>query len=180
MNALLYLTHNDFKVKQTHNGSTLLCHEIQGLTLILFYSTACHYCQQIIPVFKTLPGRINGCQFGLVNISTSKPVVGMSKQTSHPIKYVPLIIIYVNGMPFYEYRDEYSVEKIVSFIQNVASKIPRPQFSSNSNQRQQQQEQKRGKFQPRRQPYCEGLPVFGDKKDMVCYLPECDAYPEKR
>lgn len=174
MSGLLYLTHNDFHIQQGQKA-LIMCHKIPGMSLILFYSNSCQYCQHIIPIFKTLPGKIHGCQFGLVNISTSKQCVAMSKEASPRIQYVPFIVLYIDGKPFMIYKDDYDAGKITKFIIDVAAKLQQRQKFANN-----QQAQPGGKMRRKIPEYATGIPVYGDKNDMVCYLDNCIAYPEKK
>ena len=43
MSGLLFLSYKDFRI---HNN--LLCNNIPGMSLIMFYSTECVHCQKII------------------------------------------------------------------------------------------------------------------------------------
>ena len=182
MSGLLYLTHEDFYIAEGQKGP-IMCHKIPNMSLILFYSTACQYCQHIIPIFKTLPGKINGCQFGLVNISNSKQCIAMSKQGNPPIQYVPFIVLYIDGKPFMIYREDYDINKIAKFVMDVASKIQQRQRftagqhtanpTNSGNMGNNMRKQNKKKEIP---AFATGIPVFGDKKDMVCYLDNCKAY----
>lgn len=130
MSGLLFLTSDDFKVHEGKNGK-ILCHGIPGFSLILFYSTQCHHCQSLIPVFKRLPGTIGGCQFGMINVSTNKRCVLASQNTIAPITYVPYIVLYVQGKPFMRYNGPYQESELRRFVMEVANKLQSKQrFSS--------------------------------------------------
>lgn len=121
MSSLLFLTTDDFIVNQNEKGP-VLCHEIKGYSLILFYSTQCVYCQQFIPVFKRLPDVLNGCQFGMINVSMNKTLINIAKQTITPITYVPLLILYINGVPYMRYdgpAEENEIRRFILEISNV-------------------------------------------------------------
>ena len=130
MSGLLFLTENDFNITNGTKGD-ILCNNIPGLSLILFYSTQCVHCQGLIPIFKRLPGSINGCQFGMINVSQHKNVVMKSKNTIAPITYVPYIILHVNGRPFMRYDGPQDENQIKHFIIDVAKKINNKQQFSN-------------------------------------------------
>jgi len=132
MSGLLFLCSNDFKNTKGPKGD-LMCCRIQGMSLVLFYSTKCVYCKELIPIFKNLPGTIKGCQFAMINISVNKDCVKMSKQTLAPLVFVPTIILYIDGKPFVKYNGEYSMSSIKSFVINIAEKIKNKQtFMGNS------------------------------------------------
>lgn len=160
MSSLLFLSSNDFRVQAGTSGN-ILCTEISGISLVLFYSTQCVYCQKLIPIFKELPNIINGCQFVMINVSTNKRVVEMARQTLLPITYVPLIVMYVHGKPYYKYEGPKDINEIRRFILEMA----------NSLQNNMVQKEDHGKAIP---AYTIGHPLTGD--DLVCYLEYDMAY----
>lgn len=145
--GLLFLQTADFFIDAGIKGP-ILCNNIKGYSLILFYSTACHHCQNILPLFKRLPERVLGCHFGMVNISNNKDIIAMSEKTTSPIKYVPFIILYIHGKPYmrYDYEGEPSTDSMMKFVVQVLSKFQSKEkekfvFSGNNNQSVQQQKQ---------------------------------------
>lgn len=168
MSGLLFLSSEDFTVAKGSKGN-ILCHDLKGFSLILFYSTQCVHCQSLIPIFKELPGTIGGCQFGMINVSTNKMCVRMSKQTIAPIKYVPYIILYIDGKPFMRYNGPHDGREIRRFVVEVANKVQNKQKFSNENVN------KPKKGIPE---YTIGIPLCGPG-DKVCYLNFDDAYVKK-
>jgi len=164
MSGLLFLSNDDFVLSKGNKG-TILCTSIPGFSLILFYSTQCPHCQHLIPIFKKLPGTIGGCQFGMVNVSTNKNCIRMSKDTIAPITYVPYVVLYVNGRPFMRYGGPAELSEIKRFVIDVAQKIETKQKFSNENVR----EDPRGRIPA----YTIGIPKCeGDE----CYFPFNEAY----
>jgi hypothetical protein len=165
--GLLFLTNDDFFVAKGTRGN-VLCHGIPSFSLILFYSTQCIYCQKLIPIFKSLPGSIAGCQFGMINVQSpesNKQVVGKSRQTIAPIAYVPYIVLYFNGRPHMRYDGPHDPEEIKRFIMDVAKSLQeKQQFTS-------PKVQDNGKGIP---AYCIGKPLYGHED--VCYLEMDEAY----
>jgi hypothetical protein len=51
MSGLLFLTTEDFNTQNGVKGP-IMCTNIQGFSVILFYSTECQHCQSLIPIFK--------------------------------------------------------------------------------------------------------------------------------
>ena len=168
MSGLLFLTSDDFAIQNGSKGS-ILCTNIQGFSLILFYSTQCSHCQSLIPIFKRLPGSIGGCQFGMINVSHNKKCVLMSRETIAPIKEVPYIVLYVNGKPYMRYRGPHDPKEIGRFIIEVAQKVQGKQGFA--------KDDKRIKKDPRGgiPAYTIGHPLCGPD-DKVCYLDFQDAY----
>lgn len=154
MSSLLFLTSDDFNLQNGKNG-TILGHEIKGYSLILFYSTQCVYCQQLIPIFKRMPDRVNGCQFGMINVSMNKSLIGMSRQSITPIEYVPLLILYINGSPYMRYDGPAEENEIRRFIFEVSNVVQENGFANVT----------KDKGIP---AYTIGTPLCGE--DGVCYL----------
>ena len=166
MSALLFLSTEDFNVAKGTKG-TILCNSVPGFSLILFYSTQCEHCHTLIPIFKKLPGSIGGCQFGMINVSVNKKCVQMSRNTIAPIKYVPYIVLYVNGRPFMKYKGPYDINEIQKFVVAVSQKIQTKQKLDDD---ENVKENVRGGIPE----YTIGHPLCG--KDKVCYLDFDDAY----
>jgi thiol-disulfide isomerase/thioredoxin len=165
MSGLLFLSSDDFTINKGSKGS-ILCNSIPGFSLILFYSTQCTYCQTLIPIFKKLPGTIGGCQFGMINVSTNKRCVLMSKNTIAPIKYVPYIVLYIQGKPFMRYNGPHDSSELRRFVIEVANKIKNKQKFTSDKVKDD------GKHIP---AYTIGKPLCGDENG-VCYLEFKEAY----
>lgn len=122
MNSLIFLSDEDFSIQQGKKG-TILCNNLSGVSLVLFFSKQCPHCGDIFPIFKQLSQNINGCQFSLLNISTYFKVAMMSRDTISPITHVPFIVLYVNGRPFMKYNGPKTYNEISNFITEVLSRI---------------------------------------------------------
>lgn len=172
MSGLLFLQTDDFSIQRGTKGD-ILCHTIRGLSLVLFYSTNCQYSRALIPIFKRLPVVLaGGCQFGMINVSTEKNVITMSKATISSIKYVPLIILYVAGKPFIRYDGPHDENEIRRFIREVSSKIQSKEKFTNKETARQRVQANDGK---RAVPaYASGQPLWGDADDF--YMEFAEAY----
>ena len=165
MSGLLYLTSEDFNVQEGTRGK-LLCNTISGFSLILFYSTQCRFCQNLIPIFKQLPGSIGNCQFGMVNVGNNVDLIRMSGQTVTPLEYVPYIVLYLDTKPFVSYSGPSDLGEIQRFVIEIANSIRnKPTFAHPKVQEQ------KGKVIP---AYTIGVPLCGT--DDVCYLKNDEAY----
>jgi len=89
----------------------------------------------------------------------------MSKSSTNEIQYVPFIILYKDGVPRYQYKDELEIKSIVNFIVHVASREKLP-----FNNPPAQEEKKEEKPLP---AYTIGKPVCDDN---VCYMSFDGAY----
>ena len=170
MSGLLFLQKDDFNIQKGNKGD-ILCHNIRGLSLILFYSTNCQYCRELIPIFKRLPGQLGGCQFGMINVSVEKQIINMSKLTISAIKYVPLIILYVAGKPFIRYDGPHDENEIRRFIFEVSNKIQtKEKFTSKEVTKQRIQNNDKRDIPA----YASGQPLYGDSDDF--YMEFAEAY----
>lgn len=122
MNSIIFLSEQDFTIQQGKKGN-VLCNNLPGISLVLFFSNKCPHCSDVFPVFKVLPQRVPECQFALLNISTNVNVARMSQRTIAPISHVPFIILYVNGRPAMKYNGEKSLQAISGFVNEVLSRI---------------------------------------------------------
>lgn len=166
--GLLYLTGEDFTVKNTQAGK-VLCHDIPDYSIVFFYSNNCNYCKGLIPIFKRLPGTLVGCQFAMLNVDRYKECIIKSKDTISPLRYVPYIVLYINGQPFMAYNGEHTENGIKNFIIDVSTNLQKKQqFSKDKVQKPQQSEIP---------TYSIGKPICGN--DKVCYLEFGDAYHKK-
>ena len=169
MSGLLFLSSDDFYVAQGQKGS-ILCSSMKGFSVVLFYSTQCVHCQTLIPIFKSLPNTIAGFQFGMINVSTNKNVVMLSKQTIAPITYVPYIVFFVDGKPFMKYSGPYEMSEIKRFIIEVANNLK-------SKQKFYEETQKKQVAEKKIPAYTIGHPKCDDD---VCYLEFEEAYQGKK
>ena len=140
MSGILFLGNDDFQIRQGDQGMLLtLTYDSKGLTLVLFYSKECPYCDSLINKFKQLPNFVNGCQFAMVNVNRNMSVVERSKNTVAPITYVPDVILYVNGMPYIRYDGPHDIHHIKEFIVSIYQKIQKTSFIENNEGTQGQQ-----------------------------------------
>jgi thiol-disulfide isomerase/thioredoxin len=167
MSGLLFLCSDDFEISNGSKGN-IMCHNIPGFSMVLFYSKQCVHCQSLIPIFKQLPGSLSGCQFGMINVSANKKCVKLSKDTIAPISYVPYICLFIQGKPFMRYNGPHDANEIRRFVLEVSKKVQSKQQFSQENVK----DDKNGIPE-----YCIGIPLCG-KDDKICYLPFDDAYGE--
>ena len=169
MSALLFLMSGDFQVAKGQKGD-ILCQNIKGYSVVLFYSTQCVHCQTLIPIFKSLPGTVANCQFAMINVSNQKNVVLMSRETITPITFVPYIVFYVNGKPFMKYTGPHDANEIKRFIMEVSKNLQsKHKFYEETTEKHTKE---------RKIPeYTTGVPKNCD--DGVCYLEFEEAYKKK-
>lgn len=123
--SLLWLSSADFELRDGKSGKSL-CSRVPGVALIMFYSNNCSYCDELMPIMRKLPGTLLNCTFGTIHVGNNKHIVEMSEQTSTPITFVPLVILYVDGWPYMMYKDEYALEPLQQFIIGAARTLRKP------------------------------------------------------
>ncbi len=136
MSGILYLNCDDFVIKKGEKGN-LMClnYEVQGLSLVLFYSNECQHCNKLMVRYKQLPFNINGCQFTMINVNKmeNRRVVQLSNQTIVPITYVPDIILYVDGIPYMRYDGNHDIQSIKTFILDIYQQLQKTAFMDSKN-----------------------------------------------
>lgn len=195
MNSLQFLTSEAFNAVRLQNNAVVLSNTIPGLSAVLFYSPNCPYSQNLVPQFMQLPAHMtNVCVFGIVNISQNKRLITLSQTTQTPIEFVPLIIIYHNGIPICYYDKAHDANSIGNFIYNKAREIPQQSFSNYqyqeqhyNSQQQYNQQQQQQQYQPNsstgqglknarivRIPRPGGIPLYGE--NQITYLTNLDLH----
>jgi thioredoxin-like negative regulator of GroEL len=130
MSGLLFLTSDDFSLIESDKGNIMKLNGVNGFSLILFYSTKCDHCSNIIPIFKRLPSILGGCNFGMINVNNNKECIMMSRKSITNINVVPYIILYVNENPYIRYEGSYTEKEISNFIIKISSEIKNNQESN--------------------------------------------------
>lgn len=192
MSGILYLNADDFIIKKGEKGSILcLNYDVQGLSLVLFYSNDCPHCTKLLSRYKQLPLSINGCQFTMININKpdNRRIVQLSNNTIVPITYVPDIILYVDGFPYIRYDGNHEIQHIKNFILDIYQQLQKTEFLETNKSTQQQQSsqhaniQKQNKSQNKENnkkeiipAYTIGKPKCSGERDDVCYLSFNKAY----
>lgn len=151
MNGLYFLNSEHFTIQQSKQGN-ILCHNIEGISLVLFYVPGDINCVNIFKTFKGLPGTLNGCQFAVMNVELNNKYVSMSRETVEPIKYIPLVLLYKDGVPVMRYEGKYDTNSIRRFV--IDNKRNREFVSEPTHEEQ----------KPSRPEYCKiGDPLCGFK-----------------
>lgn len=208
MSGILFLGSDDFCVRAGENGNMLCLSGWKGLTLIMFYSKECKFCDNLILKFKQLPTIVNGCKFGMVCVNRNMDVVEKSKNTISPIEYVPDVILFVDGIPYIRYDGPHEIGDIKNFIFTVYERLRKTCFSEQQPSQQQpsshevmRQQTAPNQYHPPQQQqqhpqqpqhvihqvknsipeYTVGHPVMGNKNDLNrCYLEFKSAYNNGR
>jgi hypothetical protein len=132
MGSLAVLDHTHFTLQRI--GEKLsLCSKLPGISMVLFWTKDCEFCEDHKVIFKELPNRVPNIKFGTCNIGISargpdgnivdKPVHRMSVGTSTPINYVPLVISYINNKPYKIYEGERSMAAVLRFVTQILQDV---------------------------------------------------------
>ncbi len=169
MSGLLFLNANDFSIINDSSGNKILINNIKNFSFILFYSPGCPHCQTIIPIMKRLPGTVNGCQFGMINVSKNKKTIKMSAGTITPLTYVPYMILYYNKRPYMRFDgDATDINAIQTFVKEVANKIIQLQDDNIDGMTDESHYTI--------PDYCIARPTKGGLKEKICYINFSSAY----
>jgi thiol-disulfide isomerase/thioredoxin len=122
MNNIIQLSDVDFATRRGKKGN-LLCSNVQGISLLLYYTSSCPHCKRLFPIFKSLSKKINQCRFALINLDTYPTVAEASHQTLAPITAVPYVALYVNGKPFVKYTSSFDEDTLGRFVASVIKSL---------------------------------------------------------
>ena len=113
---ILFLNETNFTVSNEKSLNV----NIPNFSLVLFYSTRCPHCKQMIEVIKRMPTLINGCTFAMVNLDESRGVVQKAKLSTLELKFVPFLVFYASGVPYMVYNGPTIDTEIKRFVVQVS------------------------------------------------------------
>ena len=114
--AIQFLNDSNFSV----DSSGTLRVSISGFSLILFYSTQCPHCKEMMEAVKRMPNIINGCSFGVINLDQNKGVIQKCAKSQLQLKYVPFLVFFASGVPYMVYNGPTDESEIKRFIVQVS------------------------------------------------------------
>lgn len=158
--SLINLNGRDFVMEILKDAKVMCCKGKSTYNLVLIYSTRCKFCGDMLNVFKTLPGSLN-CQFSIMNIDMNKQFLRDSEGTINRIRHVPLVILYINSIPYSIYDGPANAREILRFITEISKTVNATQsFSAKKH------------INKTKKVYQYYIP----KSEEVCYLEIDDAY----
>lgn len=162
-NSIYMINGNSFQVvkRPDTNKPTLAIKQRHGTTLILFYSTTCQYCHEMMNKFEELSTIISNCVFATCNIGDNMEVAEQSQYTDTPITYVPLLVLYINGLPYVRFNGDEDVPTLRDIITKTTNELTHQISSASASPAQQQERANR--------PY-DGNPLRGKKMKNKCYI----------
>lgn len=169
---LIKLNHNAFKKMKGNRGYILGIPNATNLTLLMFYSDRCEYCEQAMPELVKLNNvlRQNNLpiQVAICNVGENPQVIQEAQQTVDPIKYVPYMIIYQRDRPYLRYNGKKIAQEMFSYLMEVLKRVDtRQQFvnASQSSQAAAAQDDEESSS-----AYQSGIPYNMVCQDGMCYL----------
>ena len=180
--GIVELSAESFKKMKGNRGYVLGIQGKQELTLVMFYSINCVYCDQAMPELIKLSTFINENQLpiciAICDILKHKKIIHESNDTVDPIKFVPYMPIYLNEKPYLRYNGKKTAEDMLNYLIEVLKRI------DHTKQKFVQREEEEEKTTNEGIPYnvvCEGDicyvtqdEIFGSKKKFcvgnICYL----------
>ena len=125
--SIQFLNDSNFSV----DTSGILHVSIPGFSLVLFYSTQCPHCKDMMEAVKRMPTIINGCSFGVINLDQNKGVIQKCAKSQLKLKYVPYLVFFASGVPYMVYNGPTDENEIKRFIVQVSDAYVK-EFESNS------------------------------------------------
>jgi hypothetical protein len=177
--GLIELTSESFKKMKGNRGHVLGIPNAQNLTLVMFHSPQCEYCDQAMPelakLYRYLRENNLPINVAICDVSKNKKVIQEAADTVDPIKYVPYMIIYLRERPHLRYNGKKIAEEMLNYLIEVMKRIDtRQQFVAPARVQQQEDQEEQQEASPTGIPYnvvCEG---------DVCYLTQTEIYGGKQ
>ncbi|AHA45984.1 putative thioredoxin [Insectomime virus] len=144
----LYLTSKDFTVR----GSLLNVNSASGNVLVFFKKGNCRFCSTFEPVFQACAENEPRIEWAIVDLDRSPEVIQKSRQTKNPIKTVPYIVMFINGVmkAIYTNKDR-SMHSVLGFVNEILNMSGVVGMRTNAVQRQQPQNPQTSFIQQRHQ-----------------------------
>lgn len=118
-----FLTDRDFFIDQGQKGK-LLCTRRTDLSLVVFHTPACPYCETAKPILAKIADRWkNVLSVRSVNLTLYPSIVEMSNYTLAPLRSVPTIILYVNGRPYVMYEGDIKEKDMFEFCEAMVQQL---------------------------------------------------------
>lgn len=118
--SIQFLKDSDFSVDQSGILNVNISSFNSGYSLILFYSTQCPHCKEMLEAVRRMPSIINGCSFGVINLDHNKGIIQKCAKSQLQLKYVPFLVFFASGVPYMVYNGPTEENEIKRFIIQVS------------------------------------------------------------
>jgi thiol-disulfide isomerase/thioredoxin len=168
---LIELHSDSFRKLKGTKGYVLGIPNANNLTLVMFYSTQCEYCDQAIPELARLSRHLREnnlpIQVAICDVGKNRVVIKEASETVDPIKYVPYTVIYLKDRPYVRYNGNKVAEEMFKYLIEVMRRIDtRQQFvKADSRGGATEEEEKEPE-----QSSGLGIPYNTVTEQSVCYL----------
>jgi hypothetical protein len=184
--GIIELNESAFKKIKGNRGYVLGIPNAQNLTLLMFYSLQCTYCDQAMPELEKLSKFIyeNGLPINIAvcDIMKNKKVIQESADTVDPIKFVPYIPIYLGEKPYLRYNGKKTAEEMLNYLIEVLKRVDtRQKFVQGGSNSLRHQNQEQESEEPRTSNG-EGIPYNVVCEGDVCYVTQDEIFgaPQKQ
>ncbi len=169
---LIELHADSFRKLKGSKGYVLGIPNANNLTLVMFYSTQCEYCDQAMPELARLSRHLREnnlpIQVAVCDVGKNRAVIKEASETVDPIKYVPYSVIYLKDRPYVRYNGNKVAEEMFKYLIEVMRRIDTKQQFVRSDARNGQQEDEEKDEAP--QAPGMGVPYNMVTEQSVCYL----------
>lgn len=102
---------------------------LQGAVLCFFKMDSCPSCKGFEPIFLRLASEEPKINYAIINLSSSRDVVSLSRKSTTQITAVPFLLLFVNGGPHAKYNGKKSIQPLKSFINKALQSAPPPNIT---------------------------------------------------
>ncbi len=125
--GIIELHAESFKKMKGNRGFVLGIPGAQNLTLIMFYSLQCTYCDLAMPELDKLSRFIVENQLPITiavcDIMKNKKIIQESADTVDPIKFVPYMPIYLGEKPYLRYNGKKTADEMLNYLIEVLKRV---------------------------------------------------------
>ena len=177
--AIKELHAEHFKKLKGNRGFVLGIPNAQNLTLVMFYSLQCAYCDQAMPELEKLARFINENDLPITvsvcDIMKNKKIIQESADTVDPIKFVPYMPIYLGEKPYLRYNGKKTAEEMLNYLIEVLKRV-------DTRQKFVQQKKEPEEDDKRNSNNGEGIPYNVVNEGDVCYVTQDEIFggPKKK
>lgn len=167
---LIELHADSFRKLKGSKGYVLGIPNANNLTLVMFYSTQCEYCDQAMPELSRLSRHLREnnlpIQVAVCDVGKNRSIIKESAETVDPIKFVPYTVIYLKDRPYVRYNGNKVAEEMFKYLIEVMRRIDtRQQFVKTEKQPTEEETDESEVTTPGM-----GIPYNTVTEQSVCYL----------
>jgi len=94
-----------------------------GPVLCFFSMDSCPGCRTLTPIFNQIAREEPSINYAIINLTSNRDIVAMSRQSTTSISAVPCLLFFVDGNPFAKYNGKKSNVDIKSFIRKILQQM---------------------------------------------------------